>query len=140
MGNETAAQSLLKREEKVPNMLRKNNVHSDSMMTVTSETFSISGVDHPIITKMNSFHDQLADQLLTEKEFSFVQDVDDEDEDLNEDDVFAEASSPQEIDEIDSSQKAPNPESLAMDDFARVWARAFDAVSTASKYFTDSAS
>ena len=102
-------------------MLRKNNVHSDSMMTVTSETFSISGVDHPIITKMNSFHDQLADQLLTEKEFSFVQDVDDGDEDLDEDDVFARASSPQEIDEID--QKAQNPESLAMDDFARVWAQ-----------------
>ena len=93
------------------------------MMTVTSETFSISGVDHPIITKMNSFHDQLADQLLTEKEFSFVQDVDDDDEDLDEDDVFAETRSPQEPDEIDSSQKAPNPESLAMDDFARVWAQ-----------------
>ena len=104
-------------------MLRKNNAHSDSMVTVTSETFSISGVDHPIITKMNSFHDKLADQLLTEKEFSFVKDVD-EDDDLDEDDVFTEPSpQPETEPRKGSAQPAPNPDTLAMNDFARVWAQ-----------------
>ena len=106
-------------------MLSKPNVQSESMITVTSETFSISGAypENPIIHKMNSFHDKLADQLITEKEFSFVQDVDDED--LHEDEVFNEVelskeSTPSNV----SNQPESTPEqNRAMNNFARVWAQ-----------------
>ena len=115
-----------KEEIRHPNMLSKSNVQSESMITVTSETFSISGAypDNPIIHKMNSFHDQLADQLIIEKEFSFVQDVD-EDEDLYEDEVFDKVElSKESIPSNETHQPESSPEqNRAMNNFARVWAQ-----------------
>ena len=93
------------------------------MVTVTSETFSISGAypEHPIIEKMNSFHDRLTDQLLQEKEFSFVQDA--ESEDVEVDEVFEESEVENEIESKEPSKQENRRAELAMNSFARVWAQ-----------------
>ena len=45
-------------------------VQSDSLMTLTSESFSINGSfgDNPFIEKMNSFHEKLTENLIKQKD------------------------------------------------------------------------
>ena len=93
------------------------------MVSVTSEVFSISGAypEHPMVEKMNSFHDRLTDQLLQEKEFSFVQAI--EDEDVEVDEVFDESGVETEVESKEPSRQENRNAELAMNNFARVWAQ-----------------
>ena len=105
-------------------------------MTLTSESFSISGSfgDNPLVEKMNSFHEQLTENLIKEKDliktkgmlfpnscilFSvtlnwFGKNKSDHD---SEDEVFDEntETKPQEFKETNQN--------LQMNEFARDWAR-----------------